>query len=200
MCDSFYKDKDGKGFKCSDWVPTAGGNVTLGCAAPFECGKTVAGAMVACSGLLGDECSMDSECDTNAKYRCGALFNNQTYSFHNDTKPMCVAGDVCGTNKTVKDAHDITLCYKDVSVKCTNETSCETPDGDNGEVSCGWLAPNGTNLTSGMCVDKAYCGPNTFNVSGGTVKYFGKDTMLWCGSARTALAMGAAAISAYLAM
>jgi hypothetical protein len=55
------------------------------------------------------------------------------------------------------------------------------------------------NMT-GMCVDAAMCNDAAKNGTGATVSYFGGNAKLWCGSARTALAMGAAVVSAYLAM
>jgi hypothetical protein len=199
-CGTDKKGCDSVGqYKCADWT-AADGTVTMGCAGPSECGTTVNAMTVACTGLAGDACMMDSECDKNAKYRCGMEFNNQTYTFSKNATAMCTAGDSCGKKTGANDSTNIMLCYNDVNVKCDNTTTCDKPDGDEGDVICGYIAVNGTNMTSGMCVDKAYCPANALNGTGANVKYFGADTMIWCGSARTALAMGAAAISAYLAM
>ena len=187
------------GFKCADWTGTDG-KVTVGCAGPKECGTTTNAMMVACTGLMGDACMTDAECDKNAKYRCGMEFNNQTYTFAKNTTAKCAAGTSCGAKTGGNDSTNILLCYNDVNVKCDNTTSCDKPDGDEGDVICGYIAVNGTNMTSGMCVDKTYCPANSLNGTGANVDYFGTQTMIWCGSARTALAMGAAALSAYLAM
>jgi len=103
-------------------------------------------------------------------------------------------------------------CYGQIPTACNSTTSCDKPDGDEGEVTCGYLptlagndaTKNTTKPANGMCVDAKFCPAAATNATegapGASVKYFGKDTQLWCGSARTALAMGAAAISAYLAM
>lgn len=156
---------------------------------------------VVCTGLLGDDCKMDTECDSKAKYRCGIAFNNQTYNWVKDAKATCAADSGCG--KKVGDANstNILLCYNDPDIKCDKNTTCVKPDGATNDVICGYFAPGGTNMTSGTCIDKTLCTPEaTMNATGAKVSYFGTDTMLWCGSARTALAMGAAAVSAYLAM
>jgi len=55
-------DKMG-GFKCEYWTPTSNGNGMWGCAhEETECGNTVNGNMVSCTGFVGDACKMDSEC------------------------------------------------------------------------------------------------------------------------------------------
>lgn len=51
-----------------------------------------------------------------------------------------------------------------------------------------------------MCVDATLCNDAAKGMNGTIISYFGGDAKLWCGSARTALAMGAAVVSAYLAM
>merc|ERR1711887_115064 len=95
----------------------------------------------------------------------------------------------------------------EITKKCDNKTACAKPDGEtaDGEVICGYIASGdkGVNMTgndTGMCVDKKYCPPGALDGTGADVDYFGTQTKLWCGSARTALAMGAAVVSAYLAM
>lgn len=71
-------DKPDLTYKCADWT-TDDGTVTMGCAAAKECGQPVTADKaykVACSGLAGDACTMDTDCDPNAKYRCGMQFDN----------------------------------------------------------------------------------------------------------------------------
>ena len=93
------------------------------------------------------------------------------------------------------------LCYGEAATPCASNVTCEKPDGDSGDVICGYLAPgDGTKNVTSFCVDKKFCPDAALNGTGANVTYFGAPTKLWCGSARTALAMGAAAISAYLAM
>lgn len=113
---------------------------------------------------------------------------------------MCSEGAKCGQKMGAENSTSVLLCYNDAGTKCDKNTTCAKPDGATDDVICGYLAPGGANMSSGMCVDKKYCPESSLNGTGANVTYFGKDTMLWCGSARTALAMGAAAISAYLAM
>ena len=50
-----------------------------------------------------------------------------------------------------------------------------------------------------MCVDNTYC--NADNATAGkNTTYYGVDAFLLCGSVKTGLALGAAVVSAYLAM
>lgn len=191
---------DKQTFKCADWTTADGKTTTVGCAGPHECGTTVNAMTVVCTGLAGDACMTDAACDDKASLRCASEFNNQTYTFVKDTN-KCAAGTVCGKAKEGSNT-TIMLCYNDPATACNATTGCDKPDGDDGDVACGYLAPGATpkNMSSGMCVDKKFCPDAALNGTGANVTYFGADTMLWCGSARTALAMGAAAISAYLAM
>jgi len=57
-------------------------------------------------------------------------------------------------------------------------------------------------LTSGgQCVDKNNCAAKDANQTlGKNTTYFGQDAVLVCGSVKVGLAMGAAIVSAYLAM
>lgn len=193
------------GFKCADWTQADGTN-TVGCAAdPSECGKpTVAGKYaVACSGLAGETCTGNTNCDA-AVNRCTSQFNTTTYNFLNKTN-VCMGKDKCNTKVNASDPtmnSTIYLCFNETGTKCDANTTCAKPNGDEGDVSCGYLAPGDGkyNMSGGMCVDAAMCNDAAKGVNGTTVPYFGGDAKLWCGSARTALAMGAAVVSAYLAM
>jgi len=195
------------GFACADWFAAGEAEDSkvpvMGCASKAECtAGTANGQTLVCSGVLGDACKNNSECDTTAGYKCGMEFNNATMSFVADAKAMCAKSDSC--NKAMGNGTSVTLCYDTPDVACggTNATACSDSVNTTGEVSCGYLAPgNTTNLTSGgMCVDKKLCDGDALTTVGKNITYFGTPTTLWCGSARTALAMGAAAISAYLAM
>lgn len=189
---------DKASFVCADWID-ATGKVVVGCAAPTECGHKANAHDVVCSGLAGDTCKTDAECDDKAKYRCAEEFNNQTYAFSTGTN-KCVDEKMCNSLKNGTE-HTLMLCYNDVATKCNNETACAKPENDTKDVSCAYLAPGGKNMSSGICVDKDFCVEGSYTEKGVNATYFGNnETMLWCGSARTALAMGAAAISAYLAM
>lgn len=112
---------------------------------------------------------------------------------------------MCGTKKnTTANSTDPTiyLCYNTTGTACSANKTCEKPNGDEKDVSCGYLAPGDGmhNMSGGMCVDATMCNDAAKGMNGTTISYFGGDAKLWCGSARTALAMGAAVVSAYLAM
>lgn len=62
-------------FQCADWTDSTG-KTTIGCARDKECGTSVNSMTVTCTGLLGDACKTDAECDQAAKYKCGIQFNN----------------------------------------------------------------------------------------------------------------------------
>lgn len=160
------------------------------------------------------DCAADKPCNVDAGYKCGVEFNNTTLSFIDGKKYMCVAPDACGKAAPKTEVEDdpkpaaatnIILCYNEATVACTKDKPCVKPDADaDGSVVCAFVdSKDGKNMTgndTGMCVDAKWCPPGALDGTGAMVKYFGKDTKLWCGSARTALAMGAAAVSAYLAM
>lgn len=113
--------------------------------------------------------------------------------------------DMCGKLKNASDPtmnNTILLCYNEPATACSNTTTCEKPNGDEKDVACGYIAPGDGmhNMSSGMCVDATLCDDAAKGMNGTKLPYFGGEAKLWCGSARTALAMGAAVASAYLAM
>lgn len=105
--------------------------------------------------------------------------------------------DKCGKEK---DNTTVYICYDEHLTGCNDSTSCKTPEGDNGVATCGYFKVGAANLTSGgMCIDDGYC--NKDNATAGkNTTYYGVDAFLLCGSVKTGLALGAAVVSAYLAM
>lgn len=189
------------GFKCADWTPAGEGKTaTNKCAHSSECGKTVDSNSVVCLGMVGDVCTNNAACDPVMALKCADNYNKVTFKFGGAAK--CAKGDACGKDVDPAVNNTINLCYGEAGTKCDNKTACAVPDGaaDNLTLACGYIAPkvdNATNVTT-MCVDSTQCA--TGDATSTTIKYFGADVTLVCGSVRTALAMGAAMISTYYAM
>jgi len=114
-----------------------------------------------------------------------------------DGTNKCTAKDKCGT---AKDNSTVYLCYDEHLNGCNETTTCVKPEGDNGEVTCGYFQVAGKNLTSGgMCIDDGMCNKDNATEPKNTT-YYGVAATLMCGSVKTGLALGAAVVSAYLAM
>ena len=125
-------------------------------------------------------------------------FNNQTLNYTSGTN-KCVANSTCGYVKT---NNTINVCYDTAWVACNSSVGCEKPEGNNGDVACGYYKIGGTNLSSGgQCTDKNNCAAKDANQTlGKNATYFGQNATLVCGSVKIGLAMGSAIVLAYLAM
>ena len=152
-------DKMG-GFKCEYWTPKTNGNGMWGCAHEAnECGKEVNNNMVSCTGFVGDDCKMNTDCVSDLDIMCAMEFNKTDLKFKSGTnkcaeKTKCNA-DVADSNKTMA-----YVCYDDHLTGCNDTTPCTTPEGDNGAATCGYIkVGNATaNISSGgMCIDDGEC-------------------------------------------
>jgi hypothetical protein len=63
-------------FHCADWTDTTNSVTTIGCAQKKECGGKHNDKTVTCTGIVGDTCKTNDDCDKAAKYKCGVQFNN----------------------------------------------------------------------------------------------------------------------------
>lgn len=129
---------------------------------------------------------------------CGMTFNNQTLNYTMGSN-KCVANTSCGS---YAGNNSMTVCYDTAQTACNSSVGCTKPEGDNGDVACGYFKVGDANLTSGgQCVDKNNCAAKDANQTlGKNTTYFGNPALLVCGSVKVGLAMGAAIVSAYLAM
>ena len=180
----------------------------MGCAhATGECGKEVRSYYVECKGFAGETCKTNDECATHAGFKCAMDFDKVQLKFTDGTN-KCIDGTMCGKDKAPATNNDTaptlaTVCYDTHLTGCDANTTCKAPEGDNGTPTCAYFQIDGakTNLSSGgMCMDNAGC--NTDNATAGKdTMYFGTKAKLICeGGLRTGLALGAAVVSAYLAM
>ena len=209
------------GFVCADFykAPTADVGLladnTGKCAyAKNDCGQELAGEMILCTGIEGHDCHSDkgddekytNGCDAHLNLTCADDFSLKTFTFKGS--PKCAQAKDCGGNVTGSNGTSVHGCYGDSEsikdAKCDNSsTPCPSPPDDAtvDSLACGYIT-NGTGNSSTnvthMCLDRKLCADDAN--TGKAYTYFGTSMTLQCSAVRSALAMGAAVASAYLAM